>query len=285
MKILSIQSHVAYGYVGNKAAVFSLQRMGHEVVVINTVQFSNHTGYGKWTGEIFSEAHINDLINGLEKLDVLSSIDAVLSGYLGDAAIGEVILDVVSKIKAFNKDVVYCCDAVMGDIDRGFYVKPGIFEFFKEKALKFANIITPNQFEAEALSGMKIETLDDAKKAINVIANISNAMCIIITSLIVKEIKNNQISTLLYTDGDFFLITTPYIDFNIPPNGSGDMFSALFLGQYLKTKDPLNALDYTVNSVYTILNITKDKSRRELDLITAQEHIASPAIKYRYLKC
>ena len=194
MNILSIQSHVAYGYVGNKAAAFPLQRMGHEVITINTVQFSNHTGYRHWTGSIFQRQLIKDLASGLERLEVLQNIDAIISGYLGSPEIGEEILEILYHIKKLHYGVIYCCDPVMGDIGRNFYVKPGIFEFFKNKALQSADIITPNQFEAEALSGVKIETLSDAKKAVKIILKNPSIKFIIITSLLVQEIDNNKIS-------------------------------------------------------------------------------------------
>ena len=131
--ILSIQSHVAYGYVGNKAACFPLQLLGHEVVNINTVQFSNHTGYGKWQGQVFTAEHIDKIISGLEDLEVLGQCNALLSGYLGDASLGSSILTAYHKIKAVNPGIIYCLDPVMGDIDRGFYVRDGIFGFFNEE--------------------------------------------------------------------------------------------------------------------------------------------------------
>src|SRR5688572_24371027 len=123
-KILSIQSHVAYGYVGNRAAVFPLQLLGYDVIAINTVQFSNHTGYGKWTGMVFEDRHIGDIVAGLEENGALDEVDAVLSGYLGDAALGGIVLDAVCRIRAHRPDMIYCCDPVMGDTGRGFFVRP-----------------------------------------------------------------------------------------------------------------------------------------------------------------
>jgi pyridoxine kinase len=164
MNLLSIQSHVAYGHVGNSAAVFPLQRLGVEVWPVNTVQFSNHTGYGKWRGEVFGAAEIREVIEGIADRGVLKTCDGVISGYLGTAEIGEVVLEAVAKVKVANKRALYCCDPVIGDGGKA-YVQGGITEFFRDRALATADVLTPNQFELETLSGIKVRSMADAAKA------------------------------------------------------------------------------------------------------------------------
>ena len=119
MNLSSIESHVAYGHVGNAAAVFPLQRLGVEVWRIHTVQFSNHTGYGAWRGEVFGAGAIRDVMQGIEDRGVLPACDGVLSGYLGSAEIGGSILDAVARVKLANKRALFCCDPVIGDVGRG----------------------------------------------------------------------------------------------------------------------------------------------------------------------
>ena len=152
MTILSIQSSVAYGHVGNSAAVFPLQRIGVEVWPVNTVHFSNHTGYGAWRGMVLAAETIADVIQGIEERGVLHRCDGVLSGYMGDASLGEVILDAFTRVKRANPNAVYCCDPVMGDVGRGFFVRPGIPEFMRDRAVPAATLVTPNQFELEYLA-------------------------------------------------------------------------------------------------------------------------------------
>src|SRR5215470_17998943 len=147
MNILSIQSHVAYGHVGNAAATFPLQRLGIEVWPIHTVQFSNHTGYGQWRGRVFEPDVIGELVQGIEERGVLGACDGVLSGYMGSAAIGEAILEAVARVKAANPAARYCCDPVIGDAGRGRYVRPEIPALLRERALAQADVVTPNQFE------------------------------------------------------------------------------------------------------------------------------------------
>jgi pyridoxine kinase len=153
MNILSIQSWVAYGHVGNAAAMFPLQRLGAEVWAVNTVQFSNHTGYGAWTGQVFGAAHVAEVIAGVAARGAFARCDAVLSGYLGDAAIGAVILDAVARVRAAHAGAVYCCDPVIGDEGPGVYVRPGIAEFMRDSALAAADFTTPNLFELRMLTG------------------------------------------------------------------------------------------------------------------------------------
>ncbi len=152
MNILSIQSHVAYGHVGNDAAVFPLQRMGVEVWPIHTVQFSNHTGYGDWKGRVFDAAMITEVLAGIEQRGVLGGCDGVLSGYMGSADIGGAILDAVKAVKRANPVAKYCCDPVIGDVGRGIFVREGIPEFMRNEAVPAADIVTPNQFELDFLT-------------------------------------------------------------------------------------------------------------------------------------
>ncbi len=278
--ILSIQSHVAYGYVGNRAAVFPLQRMGFDVSAINTVQFSNHTGYGSWTGEIFSASHILDIARGLGERGVLSKVDAVLSGYLGTGELGDAVLETVSSIRKANPDVIYCCDPVMGDVGRGMFVKPDIPPFFRDRATPLATILTPNQFELSWLSGMEIITLDDAVKACNKLLD-HGCGCVLVTSLLHEATPDKSIQMLLATaGGEHLLITTPMLDFDIPPNGSGDMTAALFTGHYLRTHNWASALEATAEAVFHVFEATRSRGQRELAIIEAQDGFEAPAPRF-----
>src|SRR5689334_22535428 len=147
MNLLSIQSHVAYGHAGNSAAVFPLQRMGVEVWPIHTVQFSNHTGYGAWRGRASDAGLIGEIVDGLETRGVLGECDGVLSGYVGAPEIGAAILDAVASVKRANPSARYCCDPVIGDVGKGAFVRAGVAEFMREKAVPAADVVTPNQFE------------------------------------------------------------------------------------------------------------------------------------------
>jgi pyridoxine kinase len=150
--------------------VFPLQRLGREVWAVHTVEFSNHTGYKAWRGKVLGAALVEEIVLGLEERGILGNCEAVLSGYLGDASIGRAILGAVKRVRA-AAPALYCCDPVMGDVGRGFYVSPDIPDMFRREVVPLADIITPNQFELEALTGIKTASLDGAAEAISALHN------------------------------------------------------------------------------------------------------------------
>ena len=159
VNILSIQSSVAYGHVGNSAAVFPLQRLGVEVWPVYTVVFSNHTGYGEWRGPLLPADDVRAVIQGVEERGAFPKIDAVLSGYQGGEEIGDVILDTVARVKEANPAAIYACDPVMGNAKSGCFVHPAIPVLLREKVVPAADLITPNQFELGFLTGTEPRTL------------------------------------------------------------------------------------------------------------------------------
>ncbi len=280
MAVLSIQSHVAYGHVGNAAAAFPLQRLGFEVWRINTVQYSNHTGYGSWRGQVFEAAHIAELIDGIAERGVLGQCEAVLSGYLGDAALGAAILDAVAWVRAANPAALYACDPVMGDVGRGLYVRPDIPDFLRSQALPAADIITPNQFELELLTGQAVvrraDAVAGARRALELGPNV-----VVVTSLQHDETAADEIEMLAVTAAGAWRVATPFLLLDPAPNGAGDALSALFLAHYLKADDGAarvpEALNRAAAAIYAIVAETKRAGTRELQLIAAQDGFAAPS--------
>lgn len=283
MSIVSIQSHVCYGHVGNSAAVFPMQRLGYEVIAINTVEFSNHTGYGSWKGRVLGSELVSELVKGLEERAVLNSCSAILSGYLGDADIGEAVLEAVKLVKSHAPRALYCCDPVMGDYGRGFFVRKGIPEILKEKIMEHADILTPNQFELEALTGVKISNPDDARRACAILHE-SGPKIVLVTSYRDAESVDNAIDMLVSDSHDIYRIRTPELSFEVTPNGAGDLSAALFLCRYLESNDAALALQKTAASVFGVMKKTYEASRRELDLIAAQEELVHPSEEFSIYK-
>jgi pyridoxine kinase len=275
MRFLSLQSHVAYGYVGNRAAVFPLQRLGHEVWAVNTVEFSNHTGYGAWTGRAVPAEQVAEIVHGIEALGVLGTCDALLTGYVGDAALADVVLDTARRVRAANPKAIWCCDPVLGDVDTGIYVKAGIDTFFKERALPAADLITPNHFELEHLTGAKVETLDEALVATRQLLN--GPRLALVTSLRRSDGPADRIEMLAVTKEAAWRITTPLIGFPIAPNGTGDAIAALFTAHWLQSGDIALSLGKAASSIYAVLEQTAAMGERELQLVAAQERLVTPA--------
>jgi pyridoxine kinase len=230
--ILSIQSWVAYGHVGNASAIFPLQRLGAEVWGIHTVQFSNHTGYGAWRGQVFGAELIHDLVQGIEDRGVMARCDAVLSGYMGSAEIGAAILDAARRVKAANPAALWCCDPVIGDVGRGVFVRPGIPEFLRDEALPAADILTPNQFELEWLTGREVRTLANARAAVTAL-QARGPRCVLVTSLRLDDTPEGEIGMLAGEGGAFWRLSTPMLPLSV--NGAGDAIAALFLFHRLRS--------------------------------------------------
>lgn len=288
MAVLSIQSHVVYGYAGNTAAVFPLQRLGREVWAVNTVEFSNHTGYGSWRGKVLGADFALDLVNGLEERGVLGSCEAVLSGYLGDAAVGKAVIESVNKVKKENPSALYCCDPVMGDVGRGFYVKPDIPGIFKNELIPAADIVCPNQFELEALTGITVTNINTAKKAISALHKAGPSV-VLVTSF--RE-KQGCLSMLASDKNGLYQITTPELPLGDGVAGTGDLTTSVFLSRYLETKDLQKTLELCTSSIYGILEksykIYYDQTRRnmtlELKIIDAQHELFSPSYSFEAVK-
>ena len=272
--ILSIQSHVAYGHVGNASAVFPLQRLGVEVWAINTVEFSNHTGYGAWRGQVFDAALISDLVQGIAERGVLARCDGVLSGYMGAADIGAAILDAVRRVKSSNANALYCCDPVIGDVGRGIFVRPGIPEFMREQAVPAADIITPNHFELELLSGRKATTLPAAIAACDGLHHIGPKV-ILVTSLHTEETPPGFIDLLASGPDGRFLVRTPRLD--VALNGAGDAIAAVFFYHHMKRGSTAEALERAASSIFGVLERTEKAQSRELLLVEAQEQFVRPS--------
>jgi pyridoxine kinase len=278
MTILSIQSSVAYGHVGNSAAVFPLQRIGVEVWPVVTVHFSNHTGYGAWRGMVLPAETVSGVIQGIEERGVLGECDGVLSGYMGDASLGEVILDAFARVRKANPNAAYCCDPVMGDVGRGFFVRPGIPEFMRDRALPVATIITPNQFELEYLSNRVVTGIDSALAAVDAVMA-RGPRVVLVTSLRRIDAKVDSIEMLAANSAEAFTIETPLLPLSV--NGAGDMTAALFFAHWLRTGSIHTALEITAAAVFAVLEATVVAGAREIQLVAAQEAIATPLLRFR----
>ncbi|MCL2231043.1 MAG: pyridoxal kinase PdxY [Treponema sp.] len=284
LAVLSIQSHVVYGYAGNTAAVFPLQRLGNEVWAVNTVEFSNHTGYGTWRGKVLGSNLVSDLVSGLEERDVLKNCSAVLSGYLGDAEVGKAVIDAVKKTKKHSPAALYACDPVMGDTGRGFYVKPDIPKMFKEELLPLADIICPNHFELEVLTGNSVKNIEELKKSINLLHE-KGPSVVLVTSVL----KNEKSICMIASDKNrFFKVETPFLPLGNDAAGTGDMTTAVFLSHFLKTKNIALALELCASGVFSVLESSyklfleqKNGELIELKIIEAQEQFVSPSHQFK----
>lgn len=273
--ILSIQSAVAYGHAGNSSAVFPLQRLGVETWPVYTVMFSNHTGYGAWRGPLIPPSDVREVVIGIDERGALADCDAVLSGYLGAPEVGEVILEAVALTKKRNPQALYCCDPVMGDVGRGFFTRPGVAEFFRDHVMAAADVITPNLFEVEFLTGRTITTLDEVVDAAQSLRAMGPQTVLVTSAVFAGEAVMRMVAV---NDQGAWQVETPLIEQAFV--GSGDLTTAVFVARLLSGLPLAEALELTGASVHGILAATKLSGSSELAIVAGQEELVNPSNRW-----
>ncbi|CCG41650.1 pyridoxal kinase PdxY [Magnetospirillum molischianum] len=280
MKIVSLQSAVAYGYVGNSAALLPLQRLGHEVWPIDSVQFSNHPGYDGFRGMRLPAAHLIAMIEGLAAVGALESCDGLLTGYLGEADTVEAAVLAADLIRRANPDALYLCDPVMGDVPYGLYVDSDLPEAFRSRLLPLADIVTPNRFELEWLSRRPVTDQTDAVVAARALLagpEQAGPRLTVVTSL---EDGDDALIVLAVTTEHAWRIRTPRLPFSPEPSGTGDVLAALLFGHLLSGRAVPEALDLAVSGLFAVLERTRADRRRELALVAAQDVMIAPIRRF-----
>lgn len=289
-RVLSIQSHVVSGYVGNKSATFPLQVLGFDVDAINSVQFSNHTGYGFWKGQVLAEQELVELTGGLAHNGLDCQYTHLLTGYNRSKSFLTHIANIVCQLREKNPGLIYLCDPVIGDIGRGVYVPTELIDVYKESIIPIANIVTPNQFELELLTGKPLKTIEDVWEATATMHGMGPKTVIISSSELCD--KNSLLclgSTIVDGKKEKAMITFPKLEASY--TGTGDLFSALLLAWMWRTDNNLKqSLEFTVATIQAVLQRTEASWKgtgekmttfdRELKLIKSKNDIENPKVVY-----
>lgn len=273
MRILSIQSSVSYGHVGNSAAVFPLQRIGHEVMPVFTVVFSNHTGYGSWGGRMLTGDDVRSIVHGIDDRGGLDDVELVLSGYQGGDDIGDAILDAVALVKQRNPSALYACDPVLGSAASGCFVAPEVQSLIRDRVVPQADLITPNQFELGFLTGTDPHTLEETLASVDAVRE-RGPKSVLVTSVLRPDRPEGTIEMLAVTEAGAWVVQTPHLPFKA--NGSGDVTAALFSARLRESGDAATALASTAASVFELLERTLNSDSNELQLVESQEAYVHP---------
>jgi len=280
--VLSIQSHVVYGAAGNSAAVFPMRRLGVNVWPLNTVQFSNHTQYGRWTGHVFPSHHLTEIVEGIAGISGLVECDAVLSGYLGSEEQGEAVLNVVRRVKEANPKAVYCCDPVMGHPEKGCIVAPGVAEFFARSAVAAADILCPNTLELGLLTGATTPpgSLDAVRAAAEQLLR-AGPEVVFVKHLGAAGLHNgDKFEMLLVASSGTWHVACPLVPFDRPPVGTGDLTSGLLLAKRLQGASLPESLEHVAGAYHAVMRTTAQLGAYELQTVAAQDAIAAPSVQF-----
>ena len=277
MTVISIQSQVAYGHVGNSAAVFAMQMHGIDVIAVPTTLLSNRPGYPTIRGRVLDAQLVADLLLGVEERGALDSCRMILSDYLGSPEIAAVVADFVQRAKARNPALLYCCDPVLGDRDRGLFVQADIPPLVRDRLCRLADIITPNHFEFEWLCGAKATTTDQAiAQAQALLAR--GPSTIVVTSAELANVPDGQIETLAVQRSQAWRVRTPKLP--ISPSGTGDLFASLFVSARVQEKDTRDALGHAASAIFAVLERTAISGSEEMRIVESAELLAHPKRRF-----
>lgn len=286
MHILSIQSQVVYGHVGNSATMFPLQRRGHEVWSVPTTILSNHAGYPDVGGQALAPETVADLLAGLERRGAFARCDLLITGYLAGVETAAVVADAMARLRAANPGLVYCCDPVMGDAGPGLYVDHGLPEHFAKRALPGADIATPNQFELERLCGLESGWLAARDLSESVVAaralleDMRPDACCLVTSARHRSGDPETVSVIAVDRASAWRVDTPLLAFPVAPHGAGDLISGLFATSITEHGEVARAIEESVATVFAVLSATQRGGRAELDMVAAGDSIVAPAQQF-----
>jgi pyridoxine kinase len=293
MSVISIQSQVAYGHVGNSAAAFPMQMHGIDVAAVPTTLLSNRPGYPTIRGRVLDAQLVADLLLGLEERGAIDTCRMILSGYLGSAAIAAVVADFVARAKARNPKLAYCCDPVLGDRDRGLFVHADIPPLVRDRLCPLADIITPNHFEFEWLCGTTATTSGQMiAQAQALLAR--GPSTIVVTSAELRDTPPDEIETLAIEQGNggnggkggkggkgelqAWRVRTPKLP--ISPSGTGDLFASLLVSARIKGAATPDALGHAASAIFAVLERTAISGTVEMRIVESAEELVHPKRRF-----
>jgi pyridoxine kinase len=272
MTVISIQSQVAYGHVGNSAAVFPMQIRGIDVIAVPTTLLSNRPGYPTIRGRILDADLVADLLVGIEERGAIDSCQIVLSGYLGSPPIAGVVIEFVTRAKANNPKLIYCCDPVLGDSDPGLFVHAEIPPIFRDSLCPLADIITPNHFELEWLCGAKATTIDEVVKSARALSA-RGPSTVVVTGAQLADTPEDRVDTVAIEGSSVWRLSTPRLP--IRPFGTGDLFSSLFVSSLVLGSDTRGALEDAVSATFAVLERTMAAGTEEMRIVESSASLLS----------
>jgi pyridoxine kinase len=270
MNVLSIQSQVVYGHVGNSAAAFVLQRQGHAVWQVPTVLFSNHLGKPTFRGRDVPAEQARDLVQGLKELGYLDDVDMLLTGYLGTPDTARLAAELAGIIRAQKPSAIFACDPVMGD-DDALYVKPALADAITTELVPIADVLLPNIFELARLTGRTIKDGPAAAlEAAQALKQSSGVKVLVATGI--PADRPDRIAALAIDGKGVHRAESARRKLRV--SGTGDTFSALFTGHYVRDRNAKGALEFAMQAMDAICAATEKADADELLIVQTQEQWA-----------
>ncbi|MBB3391460.1 pyridoxine kinase [Rhizobium sp. BK275] len=265
--VIVISSHVVRGSVGNRAAVFALETLGHQVWALPTIVLPWHPGHGRSTRLTFAEADFEAAIDDLIRAPWIGEVKAVLSGYFGNAAQARSVAKLVASLREKDPELLYVCDPVMGDLG-GLYVPEVTAEAIRDHLIPLASLATPNRYELAWLSGA---ALDDNSAVMEAALALGPSRMLVTSAVPMMTGSTGN----LYLSGKHALLAEHRVVEN-PPNGLGDLLAALFLSRLLSGMEDEKALQLATASVFEVLARAVKRGSSELMLASDASSLSTP---------
>lgn len=263
MRVISIQSQVVHGHVGNSAAVYPMQAYGIEVAAVPTALLSNHPHYATMHGSVLDAAFVSGLLTGIDERGWVETAAMLLTGYLGSPDNAEVVALFVENALQRNPALTYVCDPVIGDTDLGVFVNPALEVCFRERLVPLAKVITPNQFELGRLAGMgEPRTTADMLEALSRIRKPGQAA--VVTGCVLEDTPAGRVETICFVDGR--LSRTAVERLPIRPCGTGDLLTALLVAELGMGNDLPVASKKATATIFEVLRRTQAAGAEEMEI-------------------
>lgn len=274
-RVISIQSQVIHGHVGNSAAVFPMQSRGIEVAAVPTALLSNHPHYPTMRGKVFEPDFLADLLQGVEERDLPRQSDAILTGYLGSVGNAGVVAAFIRRARQANPHLRYVCDPVMGDDDLGVFVKPELIGTFRDDLAPLATVVTPNQFELELLSGRTARSARGLAEAAQVLATRGTG-AVVVTGCALDDTPGGMVETVVWQDGTLDRTATPRLP--IRPCGTGDLFTGLMTAHLCLGLPLKDAAAEATRQIFAVLERTAQGDPEEMAIAGFPGFTACPPV-------
>ena len=264
MRVISIQSQVVYGHVGNSAAVLPMQVKGIEVAAVPTALLSNHPHYPTMYGQVLAAEFVDGLLRGVEERGLVEQAAAIVTGYLGSVENGEVVAEFVSRARGKNPDLIYVCDPVMGDDDLGLFVDEDLVGLFRARLVSIASVITPNQYELELLARTKARSAEAIAQAMHALSRCGTDAAVV-TGCVLDDTPIGSVETVAWTPEKLTRTVTPRLP--IRPCGTGDLFTALLLSRLCHGETLSRASELATSEILAVLERTQAAGSAEMSLV------------------
>ena len=262
-KTIIIHSQVSYGYVGSNTTSFILKAAGYDAITIPTVLYSNHLGHRTVGGQPISDNLLENILEGILKLNILHEVSTIITGFMGSVKQTEITANFIKIAQQKNPNIKHLCDPVMGDTDKGLYVHQSIPEAITKNLVPLANLLTPNKFELDLILKQNLTNIEESRPLLNTTFNLSEQK-IVVTGCMFASTATDEIDNYILENNHCTSISGKKIALH--PAGTGDLFTAHLQLSILKGLNLPQAVSNASKALTTSLKNMDLQKRTEFDL-------------------